>query len=198
VEKPMYNIDEGPSYSILPLQNIHLRSRKVLPKDSPIIIEEQIEKEEIPSTEMLPINNQIQKSKTLNTQTPPFPERLVKEKLPISLPKFDVLDELKNFCVKIRLLQAIKDIPIYTKEIKELCSNKINKIKKDPPTIHVIGNLAGLMSNTISIEKYVDPGIPMVTITINNFSISKTLIDLGSTINVMTLETMRYLNLQNL
>ena len=55
----MYNIDEGPSYSILPLQNIHLRSGKVLPKDSPVIIEEQIEKEEIPSTEKLPIDNQI-------------------------------------------------------------------------------------------------------------------------------------------
>jgi hypothetical protein len=38
----------------------------------------------------------------------------------------------------------------------------------------------------------------MVTITINNFSISKTLIDLGAAINVITLEKMRYLNLQNL
>ena len=36
--------------------------------------------------------------------------------------------------------------------------------------------------------KYVDPGIPMVTITINKFSISKTLIDLGEAINVMTLK----------
>jgi hypothetical protein len=123
---------------------------------------------------------------------------LVKEKLPISLPEFDVLDELRNVCVKIPLLQAIKDIPIYKKEIKELCLNKTNKIRKDPPTIHVIGNLAGLMSNNISIEKYVDPGIPMVTITINHFLISKTLIDLGAAINVMTLETMRHLNLQNL
>jgi hypothetical protein len=123
---------------------------------------------------------------------------LVKKKLPISLLKFDVLDELKNVYVKIPLLQAIKDIPIYTKEIKELCSKKINKIRKGPRTIHAIGNLAGLMSNTISIEKYVDPGIPMVKIKINNFSISKTIIDLGATINVMTLEIMRYLNLQNL
>jgi hypothetical protein len=101
VEKPMYNIEEGPSYSILPLQNIHLRSRKVLPKDSPVIIEKQIEKEEIPSTEKLPIYNQIQKGKILNIQTPPFLERLVKEKLPISLPEFNVLDELRNVCVKI-------------------------------------------------------------------------------------------------
>ena len=48
-------------------------------------------------------------------QTPPFLERLVKEKISISLPKFDVLDELTNVCVKFPLLQAIKDIPIYTK-----------------------------------------------------------------------------------
>jgi len=59
----MYNIEEGPSYSILPLQNIHLRSGKVLPKDSPIIIEKQIEQEEIPSIEKLSIDNQIQKVK---------------------------------------------------------------------------------------------------------------------------------------
>ena len=93
------------------------------------------------------------------------------------------------------LLQAIKDTPIYTKAVKELC---LNKRRKDPSKIHVVGNLAGLMSNTIFIEKYVDPGIPMVTITINNFSIPKTLIDLGAAINVMTLETMEYLHLTNL
>ena len=56
-------------------------------------------------------------------QTPPFPERLVKEKISFSLPEFHVLDELTNVCVKIPLLQAIKDIPIYTKAIKELCLN---------------------------------------------------------------------------
>ena len=131
-------------------------------------------------------------------QTRAFPERLVKEKISVSLPEFDVLDELKNVCVKIHLLQAIKHIPIYTKTIKELCLNKTGKRKKDPPKIHVIENLVGLMSNTIFVEKYVDPEIPMVTITINKFSNSKTLIDLGATINVMTLETMKYLDLKNI
>ena len=48
-----------------------------------------------------------------------------------------------------------------------------------------MGNLAGLISNTVFIEKYVDLGIPMVTITVKNFSIPKTLIDL---------ETMEYLH----
>ena len=38
----------------------------------------------------------------------------------------------------------------------------------------------------------------MLTININKFSISKTLIDLGAAINVMTLETMKYLDLKNI
>ena len=36
-------------------------------------------------------------------QTPPFPERLVKETISISLLEFDVLYELTNVCVKIPL-----------------------------------------------------------------------------------------------
>ena len=107
----------------------------------------------------------------LMPQTHPFPEKLVKEKWSITLLEFDVLDELTNVCVKNPLLQAIKDIPIYTKEMKELCLNKTGKIKKDPPTFHVIENLAGLMSNTVFVDKYVNTGITMLTITINKFSI---------------------------
>ena len=131
-------------------------------------------------------------------QTPPFPEMIVKEKNLVCLSECDVLDELTNVCVKIILLKSIKYIPIYTNTIKELCLNKTGRRKKDPPTIHVLGNLVGLMSNTVFVEKYVDLGIPMVTIKINNFSISKTLIDLGAAINVMTLETMENMDLKNL
>ena len=87
-------------------------------------------------------------------QTPPFLERLVNEKLSITLPKFDVLDELITVYVKNPLLQAIQDVPIYTKEIKELCLNNTGRRKKDPPTIHVIENLAGLMSNTIFVQEF--------------------------------------------
>ena len=50
-------------------------------------------------------------------KAPPYPERLVIEK-PTTWPEFDILNELKNICVKIPLLQAIKDIPIYSKVVK--------------------------------------------------------------------------------
>jgi len=165
VERPTYNVEETtlfPTYSILPIQDIHLRSGKVLQKYSPPIIEEQIEEEE--QSEKSNPKNQIQKSKTIMNQTPPFLERLVEQKTSTSLPEFDILDELKNSYVKIPLLQAIKYIPIYTKTIKELCIKKTGRKKRDPPTIQVIGKLSSLMSTKTTIEKYIDPGIPMVTI----------------------------------
>jgi hypothetical protein len=51
------------------------------------------------------------------TKAPPYPDRLVIEK-PTTRPEFDILNELKNICVKIPLLQSIKDIPIYSKVVK--------------------------------------------------------------------------------
>jgi hypothetical protein len=56
-------------------------------------------------------------------QNPPYPERLNLEK-PLTQPTFDFLGELKNVCVKILLFQAIKDVPIYFKEIQELFLRK--------------------------------------------------------------------------
>ena len=69
------------------------------------------------------------------TQTPPYPERLVQQKIPMSLPEFDILDELNNTYVKIPLFQAIQHIPIYEKTIKELYTKKYGRRKRDLPTI---------------------------------------------------------------
>ena len=48
---------------------------------------------------------------------PPFPTRLVIEKLVVHS-EYDILNELKHICIKIPLLQAIQYIPIYSKVIK--------------------------------------------------------------------------------
>lgn len=55
------------------------------------------------------------------TSSPPFPERLIIPRT-IKYPDFDLLGKLKNLCVKMPLLQALQDIPIYEKTIKELCT----------------------------------------------------------------------------
>ena len=72
------------------------------------------------------------------TKAPSYLERLVIEK-PTTQSEFDILNELKNICVKIPLLQSIKDIPIYSKVVKELCIKKLGRKKKGPPIVHVIG-----------------------------------------------------------
>ena len=50
IDRPMYTVDDGMAlpYSILPLQYINLRSGKTLQKESPVILEEQIENEKTP------------------------------------------------------------------------------------------------------------------------------------------------------
>eukprot|EP00253_Pinus_taeda_P027474 PITA_27474 len=198
-ERPAYSVDEGPSYPTLPLQNINLRFGKVLQKEPPIAgKQEENEENENDTPTQRKQNDDIKNKQMQPLHPPPFLERLVQTKLPISIPQFNVLDELKNVYIKIPLLQAVKDIPIYTKAIKELCLKKPTRKRVGPQTIHVIGHLAGLMTNTISMEKYVDPGIPRVITIINNIHIPNTLIDLGAAINVTTLETMKTLQLTNL
>ena len=79
------------------------------------------------------------------TKVPPYPHQLVIEK-PTTRPKFDILNELKNICVKIPLLPAINDIPVYSKVVKELCIKNPGRKQKDPPTVHLIGELSEYIS----------------------------------------------------
>jgi hypothetical protein len=122
---------------------------------------------------------------------------LVIEK-PTTRPEFDILNELKNICVKIPLLQSIKDIPIYSKVVKELCIKKPSRKQKDPPTVHLVGGLSKYISEQPKLAKYGNLGNPIVIITIKEVSIENTLIDLGETINVMTATTLEQLQLQPL
>jgi len=108
------------------------------------------------------------------------------------------MSELKNLCIKIPLLQEIKDILIYTKIFRYLCIMNLSRWKKDDPTIQVVGKLASLLSTKITAEKYVDRGNPIVTVFINKTPITNTLIKFCAAINVMTLETLNQMRLHNI
>lgn len=103
---------------------------------------------------------------------------------------------MKNLCVKIPLLQAIKDVPIYNNIIKEECFKGPERRIRDTPTINVVGLLSNLMIGRVISPKYLDPGSPVVDVHIDGIMVPDTLIDLGVAINVMTKETMLNLNLQ--
>jgi hypothetical protein len=108
----------------------------------------------------------------------------------------DIEDELRNVCIKIPLLQAIKDIPIYEKIIRDLFIKKPGRKKKEPPLVQVVGQLFEFIYEIP--YKYNDPGNPVVTIEINGIYLPNTLIDLGATINVMPFETMKKLQINQL
>ena len=100
--------------------------------------------------------------------------------------------------VKFFLLDAIKEVPIYTKAIKEACIKTLGRKKKDPKTIRVLGQLSDLMLETIKVPKYSNPRSPVVTLAIQGVQVQNVLIDLGASINVMTKEVMAKLHIVGL
>ena len=60
---------------------------------------------------------------------------------------------------------------------------------KDPPTVHEVGELSELIIGKVPLAKYADPGNSTVTVCIGKIQISNVLVDLGASINVMTIET---------
>eukprot|EP00253_Pinus_taeda_P007468 PITA_07468 len=160
-------------------EEINLRSGKVLPDIQPPPKEDEDEKQE-------------SEPKAI----PPFPEKLTGTTQP-NPKETKLLGELKQLCVKIPLLQAIKDVPVYNKLIKEKCFRHPGRRKRDAPTINFIGQLSDLMLGQVICSKYLDPRSLVVDFHINGTIIPHTLIDLGAAINVMTKDTMLKLNLQS-
>ena len=91
---------------------------------------------------------------------PPYPERLLVKKSEEPL-GHNLDTELRNICVKIPLLQAIKDITIYAKIVRDLCIKKPRRKRKDHSVIEVVGQFSEFITEMPS--KYSDPGNPVVT-----------------------------------
>ena len=105
---------------------------------------------------------------------------------------------MKNIHVQIPLFQAIKDVPIYGKSIREAYLKKPRRKKKDPIIVHVVGQLADIMLGKLVTPKYSHLGSPIVFVSINGQSVKNVLISLGATINVMTKDTMKNLKIEGL
>lgn len=114
---------------------------------------------------------------------------------PIEYHDFDLLGELKNLYIKIPLLQAIQDIPIYAKTIKELCAKKSVRKIKITPTVHVVEILSDFLLGKETPVKYEYPRNPIVTVQINGRSFPNALVDLGEAINILTTETCEVLGI---
>jgi hypothetical protein len=81
--------------------------------------------------------------------------------------------------------------------MRDICVKKPSRKMKDPLIVHVMGDLSALMSGKAPPVKYGDPGHPTVSVQVGKMIIPRVLVDLGATINIMTLETLQLLQLQN-
>jgi hypothetical protein len=74
----------------------------------PLLIKRKQKKHDVPE------EVQSSSSTTVETTKPPFPKHLALTKTP-EPPAFNLLWELKILYVKIPLLQALRDVPIYAR-----------------------------------------------------------------------------------
>lgn len=124
-----------PAYYIAPFEcnEIYLRSGKIVDSTSSPIVVEQPEEENMiagmkqsrpeslaasPQPTTIPDIRVTTAAK--DTYFPLYPERLSLVKADPQR-EFDLLGELNNLFVKIPLLQAMKDVPIFAKTVRDLC-----------------------------------------------------------------------------
>lgn len=173
--------------------DLQLRSGRIIETegDKTIHIEDQLPREQPLQQEGV---NNWHTHNQASTSSPPFPERLVIYR-PIQCPEFDILGELQNLYIRIPFLQAIQDIPIYAKTIKELCIKKSRRNTTTNPKVQVVGTLSDLLSGKETPIKYEDPGNPIITVQIYGQTLTNALVDLGATINILTTSTCQNLGI---
>eukprot|EP00253_Pinus_taeda_P026771 PITA_26771 len=144
--------------------DIHLCSGRIV---EPIIDDiTSSEKEETRKEKSSNNNAEIVESssnKTSQTTEPPLPERLALTKT-FEPPAFNLLGELHNLYVKIPLLQALRDVPIYARTVRDIFIKNPGRKAKEPLTFHVMGELTALMIEKDPPVKYGDPGNPTITV----------------------------------
>ena len=113
-------------------------------------------------------------------------------------PSFNLLGELKNIYVKIPLLQALHDVPTFSKTVRELVLKKPGRKPKDPPIVNVVGRLSKIMMGRAPLGKYDDLDNPTIIVYIGKTHIPNIFFDLGTSINVMTIKTVNKLGLVDL
>ena len=94
--------------------------------------------------------------------------------------------------INVPLLDAIQQIPSYAKFLKDMCTKK--RKTNVPKKIFLATNISELLSNQIPV-KYKDPGCSTISCTIGQITINHALLDLGTSINLLSFSVYQQLGL---
>ncbi|KAJ9176965.1 hypothetical protein P3X46_012223 [Hevea brasiliensis] len=127
------------------------------------------------------VNTEPKLNKVNNSVLPPFPCRLATNKKEEQ--EKEILETFRKVKVNITLLDAIKQIPRYTKFLKELCTTKC-KLRNNEK-ISVGENVSALIQQKLP-PKCKDPGSFSIPCKIGYSRFKSAMADLGASINVMS------------
>ncbi|KAG9449988.1 hypothetical protein H6P81_009953 [Aristolochia fimbriata] len=184
---------------------ITLRSGKTLeelqPKEQPAMGEEQnqkVKEEQRQEQEKVssPASPRKKKGKDalpitdIDVRNLPYPSRAKTDILESSFASF--LETFKNLQINIPLLEALKQMPLYGKFLKEVISRK--RKMEEQGTVLLNENCSAILKNELP-TKLKDPGRFRIPCEIGSNKFANALCDLGASVNLMPLSLCRYLKL---
>ncbi|KAD6454877.1 hypothetical protein E3N88_09583 [Mikania micrantha] len=153
------------------------------------VVEDVNEDEESDSEETPIASKPVSKPEFVSNQTTkeaPFPAALVKPDLSNKIKRGPQQDEMwevfKQVKINLPLLDAIKQVPAYAKYLKELCTQK--RQPKLPKKLDVNVQVSAILSGALP-PKLEDPGTPLISIQIGDFTSERALLDLGASISIL-------------
>ena len=109
----------------------------------------------------------------------PYPQAPNRPKAKNSETDDNLLDAFKKVTITIPLIDDIKHIPSYAKFLKGICTPHRN-----PKRIQLSETVSSIIMNALPIKKR-DPGAPMITSEIGGMSFTRSLLDIGASINIL-------------
>ncbi|XP_050876054.1 uncharacterized protein LOC127079722 [Lathyrus oleraceus] len=129
-----------------------------------------------------------EKGKMINppVQNLPYPHAPIKKDRERQYARF--LDIFKRLQINIPFTEALEQMPTYACFLKETLTKKRRITNEE--TIHLDTSWSVIIQRTLP-QKEKDPGRVTLTVTIGNVNVGKSLIDLGSSINLIPLSVIR-------
>ncbi|XP_021736997.1 uncharacterized protein LOC110703502 [Chenopodium quinoa] len=134
--------------------------------------EKEPEKESTKEQTPLPLNLQPRNERL------PFPQRFARSKLDTQFGKF--LEVVKGLHISIPFVDAMKEMPHYSKFLKDLLNGK-----RGVETVNLTANCSAILSSKLP-TKLQDPGSFSIPCSINEIHLGKALCDLGASVSLMS------------
>ena len=167
---------------------ITLRSGKEVDKPMPKPVEESRQGEELHSEHIL-----LKEDSMKYSIPPPFPQALRGKKK--ASQQAGILEVLRQVKVNIPLLDIIKQVPVYAKFLKDLCT--IKKGLGIEKKAFLTEQVSAIIQSKNPV-KYKDPGSPTISVNIGGNCIDKSLLDLGASVNLLPYSMYKQLGLGEL